>query len=229
MMLLFAVTAKLWRELVKLLTKATYENHAMHHLLPSSKSACYNLRSHGYGLPVSFVKSELHKNIYQQSFILWVLSDSFLLSYWFFCVSLVVFRFSFYCLHVLCYSRWILTSRVCRGVFYAHSNYNVDSNGSDKPHLRRCTDWSLVFARLCQCEPHPIHDCLGPCESAPKRHRDQFCCVYTAHTVVTNIQTRNIGKCVATGFVLAIWHNTVNEYGGSDEIGCCEMNQLLQH
>jgi len=88
---------------------------------------------------------------------------------------------------------------------------------------------SLVFARLCQCEPHPIHDCLGPCESAPKRHRDQFCCVYTAHTVVTNIQTRNIGKCVATGFVLAIWHNTVNEYGGSDEIGCCEMNQLLQH
>jgi len=50
-----------------------------------------------------------------------------------------------------------------------------------------------------------------------------------AHTVVTNIQTRNIGKCVATDFVLAIWHNIVNEYCGSDEIGCCEMNQLLQH
>ena len=41
-----------------LLTKATYENH---HLLPSFKSTCYNLRSHGHGLSVSFVKSELHK------------------------------------------------------------------------------------------------------------------------------------------------------------------------
>jgi len=52
-----------------LLTKATYENHAMHHLLPSFKSSCYNLRSHGHGLSVSFVKSELHKTFYQQSFI----------------------------------------------------------------------------------------------------------------------------------------------------------------
>jgi len=44
-----------------LLTKATYENHAMRHLLPSFKSTCYNLRSHGHGLSVSFVKSKLHK------------------------------------------------------------------------------------------------------------------------------------------------------------------------
>ena len=52
-----------------LFTKATYENHAVHQLLPSFKSTCYNLRSHGHGLSVSLVKSELHKNIYQQSFI----------------------------------------------------------------------------------------------------------------------------------------------------------------
>jgi len=32
-----------------LFTKATHENHAMHHLLPSPKSTCYNLRSLGHG------------------------------------------------------------------------------------------------------------------------------------------------------------------------------------
>ena len=47
-----------------LLTKATYENHTMHHLLPSFKSTCYNLRSHGHGLSVSCVKSELYKNTF---------------------------------------------------------------------------------------------------------------------------------------------------------------------
>ena len=47
-----------------LFTKATYENHAMHHLLPSFKSTCYNLRSHRHGSSVSFVKPELNKNIY---------------------------------------------------------------------------------------------------------------------------------------------------------------------
>jgi len=47
-----------------LLTKATYENHAMHHLLPSFKSTCYNLRSRGHGLSVSFVKYELHKKTF---------------------------------------------------------------------------------------------------------------------------------------------------------------------
>jgi len=35
---------------------------------PVSSHTCYNLRSHGHGLLVSFVKSELHKNIYQQIF-----------------------------------------------------------------------------------------------------------------------------------------------------------------
>jgi len=64
-----------------LLTKATYENHAMHHLLPSFKYTCYNLRSHGHGLTVSLVKSELHKNILSTEFylvsvirFLWLLS-----------------------------------------------------------------------------------------------------------------------------------------------------------
>jgi len=39
------------------------------HLLLSPKSTCYNLRSLEHGLSVSLVKSELYKNIYQQSFI----------------------------------------------------------------------------------------------------------------------------------------------------------------
>ena len=45
-------------------TKAKYENHAMHHLLPSPKSTCYNLRTLGHGLSVSFVKSGLHKKTF---------------------------------------------------------------------------------------------------------------------------------------------------------------------
>jgi len=53
-----------------LFTKATYENHAMHHLLPSFKSACYKLRSHGHGLSVSLVKSELHKKHLSTEFYL---------------------------------------------------------------------------------------------------------------------------------------------------------------
>jgi len=47
-----------------LFTKATQENHAMHHLLPSPKSTCYNLRTLGHGLSVNPVKSELHKNTF---------------------------------------------------------------------------------------------------------------------------------------------------------------------
>jgi len=35
-----------------------------------------------------------------------------------------VFRFSFYCLHVLCYSHCIVTSRDCRDVFCTHNNNN---------------------------------------------------------------------------------------------------------
>ena len=44
-----------------LFTIPTRKNHAMHHLLPSPKSTCYNLRSLGHGLSVSLVKFELHK------------------------------------------------------------------------------------------------------------------------------------------------------------------------
>ena len=65
----FNVEQLLQNYIDNLLTKATYENHAMHHLLPSFKYTCYNLRSHGHGLTVSLVKSELHKTFYQQSFI----------------------------------------------------------------------------------------------------------------------------------------------------------------
>ena len=36
----------------------------MHHLLPSPKSTCYNLRTLGHGLSVNPVKSELHKNTF---------------------------------------------------------------------------------------------------------------------------------------------------------------------
>ena len=48
----------------KLFTKATQENHAMHHLLPNPKSTCYNLRTFGHALSVNLVKSELHKNTF---------------------------------------------------------------------------------------------------------------------------------------------------------------------
>jgi len=39
-----------------------------------------------------------------------------------------VFRFSFYCLRVLCYSHCIVTSRVCRDVFCTHNNNNNNNN-----------------------------------------------------------------------------------------------------
>ena len=45
-------------------TEAKYENHAMHHLLPSPKSTCYNLRTLGHGLLGSFVKTRLHKKTF---------------------------------------------------------------------------------------------------------------------------------------------------------------------
>ena len=48
----------------KLFTKATQGNHAMHHLLPSPKSTCYNLRTFGHGLSINQVKSELHKSTF---------------------------------------------------------------------------------------------------------------------------------------------------------------------
>jgi len=41
----------------KLFHKATYGNHAMHHLLPRLKSFGYNLRTLGHGLCVNFIKS----------------------------------------------------------------------------------------------------------------------------------------------------------------------------
>jgi len=47
-----------------LFTKATRGNHAIHHLLPSPKSTCYNLRTLGHALSVNLVKSKLHKNIF---------------------------------------------------------------------------------------------------------------------------------------------------------------------
>ena len=60
-----------------LLTKATYENHAMHHLLPSFKSTCYNLRSHGpmdmvcwlVLLNMNFIKRHLSTEFYLVSVI----------------------------------------------------------------------------------------------------------------------------------------------------------------
>jgi len=48
----------------KLFHKATYGNHAMHHLLPSLKSSGYNLRTLGDGLCVNFIKSQLHKKTF---------------------------------------------------------------------------------------------------------------------------------------------------------------------
>jgi len=48
----------------KLFTKATQGNHAMHHLLPSPKSTCYNLQTLGHGLSINQIKSELHKNTF---------------------------------------------------------------------------------------------------------------------------------------------------------------------
>jgi len=48
----------------KLFTKVTQGNHVMHHLLPSPKSTCYNLRTLGHGLSVNPVKPELHKNTF---------------------------------------------------------------------------------------------------------------------------------------------------------------------
>jgi len=48
----------------KLFTKITQGNHAMHHLLPSPKSTCYNLRILSHGLSVNPVKSELYKNTF---------------------------------------------------------------------------------------------------------------------------------------------------------------------
>jgi len=48
----------------KLFHKATYQNHAMHHLLPSLKSSGYNLRTSGHGLCVNLIKSQLHKKTF---------------------------------------------------------------------------------------------------------------------------------------------------------------------
>jgi len=48
----------------KLFHKATYGNHAMHHLLPSIKSSGYNLRAIGHGLFVNFIKFQLHKKTF---------------------------------------------------------------------------------------------------------------------------------------------------------------------
>jgi len=45
-------------------TKATYENQAMHHLLLTPKSTCYNLRTLCDSMSVNIVKFELHKKTF---------------------------------------------------------------------------------------------------------------------------------------------------------------------
>jgi len=54
---------------IRMITKATQGNHAMHHLLPSPKSTCYNLRTLGHRLSINPVKSELHKNTFTSRLI----------------------------------------------------------------------------------------------------------------------------------------------------------------
>jgi len=51
-------------QLLEQFTKVTQLNHAMHHMLPSPKSTCYNLRTLSHGLSINQVKSELHKNTF---------------------------------------------------------------------------------------------------------------------------------------------------------------------
>ena len=45
-----------------LYSPATYGNDAMHHLLPSPKSTCYNLQTLGHGLSVNVITPQ--KDIY---------------------------------------------------------------------------------------------------------------------------------------------------------------------
>ena len=51
-----------------------------------------------------------------------------------------VFRFSFYCLHVLCYSHFIVTSCVCRDVFCTHNNNNNTHHSSVVSHREDMAD-----------------------------------------------------------------------------------------
>jgi len=64
----------------------------MHHLLPSPKSTCYNLRTLGHGLSVNPIKSKLHKN----TFITRLIFDDcyrFFALLRLYCVSLCLFAF----------------------------------------------------------------------------------------------------------------------------------------
>ena len=58
----------------------------------------------------------------------------------------VVFRFSIYCMHVLCYSHCIVTSRVCRDVFCTHNNNNNNNNNTGDIH--KATVVGLFMTRI---------------------------------------------------------------------------------
>jgi len=70
-------------------------------------------------LNLNFIKRHLSTEFYLVSDI-----DSYVCLANDFFLCFFVFRFSFYCLHVLCYSHCIVTSRVCRDVFCTHNNNN---------------------------------------------------------------------------------------------------------
>ena len=62
-----------------------------------------------------------------------------------------VFRFSFYCLRVLCYSHCIVTSRVCRGVFCTHNNNNNNKRNVRKSHIRIKLTRSVTISSSVGC------------------------------------------------------------------------------
>jgi len=64
-----------------------------------------------------------------------------------------VFRFSFYCLHVLCYSHCILTSCVCRDLFYTLNNNNNNNRSTVKISCSKPTsqdDVRLIWYHVIQ-------------------------------------------------------------------------------
>jgi len=58
------------------------------------------------------------------------------------------------------------------------------SYGSNRLHLHSCTDWTMIFARWCQCA-HPSNTCtrfLGPTRDySPDQHLDWFRHLCRAH------------------------------------------------
>jgi len=94
----------------KLFHKATYANHAMHHLLTSLKSSGYNLRTLCHGLCVNFIKSQLHTKTFinrgifndcYRSYVLFYCIVYFLYRYWLSLQSLLCCRVTR--LSLLCY------------------------------------------------------------------------------------------------------------------------------